>query len=76
VPHNELASFSRRPDRAAAPQDRLTGGAELPRRWPWLVRWFQRYAPRYVRKHFHAVRLSQSGSPFPPAGDEPQLGVL
>lgn len=47
----------------------------LPRRWPWLVRGFRKYATRYVRKHFHAVRLSKSGAPLP-AADEPLLVVL
>jgi 1-acyl-sn-glycerol-3-phosphate acyltransferase len=37
---------------------------------------FRRYALRYVRKHFHAVRLSKSGSVFPPATSEPLLIVL
>lgn len=49
---------------------------ELPRRWHWLIRGFRRYAHRYVRKHFHAVRLSASGSAFPPTGHEPLLVVL
>lgn len=48
---------------------------ELPRRWPWLLRGFRKYACRYVRKHFHAVRLSKSGAAFP-ATDEPLLVVL
>ncbi|QDU21187.1 lysophospholipid acyltransferase family protein [Urbifossiella limnaea] len=49
--------------------------AELPRRWPWLVRGFRRYVRRYVRKHVHAVRLAKAGSAFPPPG-EPVLVVL
>src|SRR5262245_27433312 len=56
--------------------DRLTGGATLPRRWLWLMRLFRWYAHRYVRKHFHAVRVSNSGQPFPPTSDEPLLVVL
>lgn len=60
----------------APPRDRLSGGAELPPRWLWLFRAFRRYARRYVRKHFHAVRLSRSGHPFPPAGRDPLLIVL
>jgi 1-acyl-sn-glycerol-3-phosphate acyltransferase len=47
----------------------------LPARWHWLIRGFRRYACRYVRKHFHAVRLSKSGCPVP-ASDEPVLVVL
>ena len=49
--------------------------AVLPDRWPWLVRGFRKYACRYVRKQFHAVRLSKSGGAFP-ATDEPLLVVL
>lgn len=49
--------------------------ASVPRRWHWLIRGFRRYALRYVRKHFHAVRLSKSGCTFP-ASDEPLLVVL
>lgn len=49
--------------------------AELPRRWPWLLRGFRRYCRGYVRKHFHAVRLAKAGAAFPPA-DEPVLIVL
>ncbi len=47
----------------------------LPRRWPWLLRGFRRYARRYVRRHFHAVRLAKAGAAFPPPG-EPVLIVL
>lgn len=50
-------------------------GSDLPPRWHWLIRGFRRYALRYVRKHFHAVRLSKSGDSFP-AADEPLLIVL
>jgi 1-acyl-sn-glycerol-3-phosphate acyltransferase len=49
--------------------------AELPRRWGWLVRGFRRYAARYVRRHFHAVRLSGTSHPVPDT-DEPLLLVL
>jgi 1-acyl-sn-glycerol-3-phosphate acyltransferase len=49
--------------------------AELPHRWLWLFRGFQRYSVRYVRKHFHAVRLSKSSHPLPDI-DEPILLVL
>ncbi len=47
----------------------------LPRRWEWLVRGFQKYSVRYVRKHFHAVRLSKTSHPLP-TGAEPLLIVL
>lgn len=51
------------------------GPAELPRRWHWLVRGFRRYAVRYVRRHFHALRLSNTSHPLP-STDEPLLIVL
>lgn len=47
----------------------------LPRRWHWLIRGFKQYCRRYVRKHFHAVRISKSGSSVP-SNDEPLLIVL
>lgn len=49
--------------------------AALPHRWHWLIRGFRRYCTRYVRKHFHAVRLSRSGAALPNT-DEPILVVL
>jgi 1-acyl-sn-glycerol-3-phosphate acyltransferase len=52
-----------------------TREAPLPRRWNWLIWAFRRYAVRFVRKHFHAVRLSKAGAPFP-VTDEPILVVL
>lgn len=77
VPRKPPAPFSARPTGTGVTHDRLTGGATLPRRWLWLFRLFRWYSRRYVRKHFHAVRLSRSGRPFPPAvGDEPLLVVL
>jgi 1-acyl-sn-glycerol-3-phosphate acyltransferase len=53
----------------------MTPAARLPTRWPWLVRGFQRYAARYVRRHFHAVRLSKESAPLPADGT-PLLVVL
>jgi 1-acyl-sn-glycerol-3-phosphate acyltransferase len=47
----------------------------LPRRWRWLMRGFRRYVHRYLRKHFHAVRLSNSSRDVPKGG-EPILVVL
>jgi 1-acyl-sn-glycerol-3-phosphate acyltransferase len=41
----------------------------------WLFRRFCRYVSGYVRKHFHAVRLSKSGAAIPTT-DEPILIVL
>lgn len=42
--------------------------AELPTITPWLRRGFLRYTRRYVRKHFHAVRLLRGAEPEAPAG--------
>jgi 1-acyl-sn-glycerol-3-phosphate acyltransferase len=36
----------------------------LPHRWKWLVGLFSRYAFRYVRRSFHAVRLAHEGRPL------------
>ncbi|MDB5309660.1 MAG: hypothetical protein JWO38_3862 [Gemmataceae bacterium] len=47
----------------------------MPRQWPWLLRGFRKYCVRYIRKHFHALWVSNTSSPFPPA-DEPVLIVL
>ena len=49
--------------------------AALPKRIGWLFDGFSRYVHRYLRKHFHAVRLSRSGAPLPDDG-EPILFVL
>jgi 1-acyl-sn-glycerol-3-phosphate acyltransferase len=47
----------------------------LPRRWRWISRAFRWYAVRYVRKHFHAVRLSLSGC-IDPNFDGPLILVM
>jgi 1-acyl-sn-glycerol-3-phosphate acyltransferase len=36
----------------------------VPRRWPWLANAFLVYCRRYVRSHFHALRLLR-GNPWP-----------
>jgi 1-acyl-sn-glycerol-3-phosphate acyltransferase len=59
----------------ATPRHRLTTPVELPRRWMWFFRRFCNFVRRYLRKHFHGVRLSKSGHPFPPP-DGPLLIVL
>ena len=41
----------------------------LPDRSPHLFKWFVRYAKRYLRRHFHAVRLAQGGPPQLPADE-------
>jgi 1-acyl-sn-glycerol-3-phosphate acyltransferase len=47
----------------------------LPTRWPWLVRGFTRYVRGYLRRNFHAVRLSRQGR-APEVGPGPLLIVL
>lgn len=47
----------------------------LPTRWNWFVNGFRRYVRKYVRKHFHAVRVSNTSHPLP-ADDSPLLFVL
>jgi 1-acyl-sn-glycerol-3-phosphate acyltransferase len=54
---------------------RSAESAALPTRWEWLARGFRKYATRYVRRHFHAVRLSRTSAPVP-AGEAPLLVVL
>ncbi len=49
--------------------------AALPKRIGWLFDGFSRYVHRYLRKHFHAVRISRSGVALPTDG-EPILFVL
>jgi 1-acyl-sn-glycerol-3-phosphate acyltransferase len=43
-----------------------TGSSPLPRISPWLLRWFRWYSARYLRRHFHAVRLSRDRRPDVP----------
>jgi 1-acyl-sn-glycerol-3-phosphate acyltransferase len=47
----------------------------LPTRWNWFVNGFRRYVRKYVRKHFHAVRVSHTSHPLPP-DNAPLLFVL
>jgi 1-acyl-sn-glycerol-3-phosphate acyltransferase len=53
----------------------MSGSVELPHRWLWLLRLFRKYSHRYLRKHFHGVRLSKSSHTFPPTSG-PLLIVL
>lgn len=47
----------------------------LPTRWNWFFNGFRRYVRKYVRKHFHAVRLSNTSHPLP-TDDAPLLLVM
>jgi 1-acyl-sn-glycerol-3-phosphate acyltransferase len=49
--------------------------AQLPKRWPWLIRGFRKYVLRFLRKNFTAVRLSKAGAAMPTDG-LPVLVVL
>ncbi|HVT37419.1 MAG TPA: lysophospholipid acyltransferase family protein [Gemmatimonadaceae bacterium] len=42
---------------------RLSSGDALPRISPQLLRWFTWYSRRYVKRHFHSLRVSRSGPP-------------
>lgn len=46
----------------------MTVADPLPVRWEWLIRGFTKYAAKYVRRHFHAVRLSRTSAPIPNDG--------
>jgi len=46
----------------------------LPRPSPLIVRWFRRYARRYLARHFHAVRLARQT--LPDLGAGPTLIIL
>ena len=56
---------------SAAPANAVT----LPHRWEWLIGWFRWYVRRFVRKNFHAVRLSKTSAPWPTA-DTPLVVVM
>lgn len=43
-----------------------TSAAPLPRISPWLLGWFRWYSAGYLRRHFHAVRLSRASRPDVP----------
>lgn len=58
------------PAREAGAGSRDVG--RLPQVSPWLLRWFTGYSRRYLRRHFHAVRLSHSG----PAPSQPVLPLV
>ena len=47
----------------------------LPIKWNWLFHGFRRYVIRFVRKNFHAVRLSKTSEPWPNV-DVPIVVVL
>lgn len=54
------------------------GGARggLPAVRPWLVRLFRRYNRVYLRRHFHALRLSRAGRPPRSSAGEPLVIYL
>jgi len=56
------------PETRTEPQDR-TESIPCPRRSAWLFALFRKYTRRYLRRHFHAVRVSRQGPvPDPPPG--------
>lgn len=42
-------------------RSRASGSAAVPSASPWLLDWFTWYARRYLRRHFHSLRISRSG---------------
>jgi 1-acyl-sn-glycerol-3-phosphate acyltransferase len=55
-------------DKRARGNAHRTASSPLPRISPWLLRWFRWYSARYLRRHFHAVRLSRECRPDVPHG--------
>lgn len=47
----------------SASRPRRLAGGHVPRVSPWLFGWFTRYAEKYVRRHFHAVRVLSTARP-------------
>jgi 1-acyl-sn-glycerol-3-phosphate acyltransferase len=45
-----------------SPSQAQAAACRLPRRSAWLFGWFRAYARRYVRRQFHAVRVSREGA--------------
>ncbi len=47
---------------------------DIPRISPLRLRWFQWYARRFVRKHFHSLRIAKDGAP--PRNIEPAVPIV
>ena len=64
----------------APPKSGARSVSVLPRPWPRLIRVFTRYSRYYLKKNFHAVRLSRGGRPRRPrrrpAGRGPESSVV
>jgi 1-acyl-sn-glycerol-3-phosphate acyltransferase len=61
---------------ARSSRGRRSGGdTPVPRISPWLLGWFRWYSARYLRRHFHALRLSRQCRPDVP-GDVPLVVYL
>lgn len=43
-------------------RSRASGSVAAPGASPWLLGWFTWYSRRYLRRHFHSLRISRSGS--------------
>ena len=46
--------------------------ADLPQISPWMLRWFTAYSRRYLRRHFHALRIASKSWP----GDTARLPLV
>lgn len=60
-PHFEPRPFSAM--RATRPSTAGKSCHAVPRVSPWLLHWFAGYSRRYLRRHFHSLRISRSGLP-------------
>jgi 1-acyl-sn-glycerol-3-phosphate acyltransferase len=55
--------------------ERRVEAVVIPKRVLWIFNGFRRYVKRFVRKNFHAVRLSKTSAPWP-TGPEPIIIVM
>jgi len=75
-PEASRLSFSSTLCRTTTIEPILPQANPIPTQWPWLFKGFRRYSARYLRKHFHAVRLSRSSPPIPLGNGEPLIFVV
>ncbi len=63
LPHSPDAFESFISRKANEAGEQLPNSLTLPRISPWLVGWFTWYCRRYIRRHFHSLRVPVSGLP-------------
>lgn len=64
------------PSATLSPPESLPPDPALPRQSVWRFNLFRWYSRRYVRKHFHALRISKSSYPVPVGDGEPLIFVV